>query len=64
MILSAKMETCRKSELSGENRGECVYYWFSGKEEVHAEEGMMPLEQSSLRQLKIGLQHEAVSEVM
>lgn len=44
-FLPAKMETCKENKLHGEFRGECALYWFSGKEEVNSEEGMMPLNQ-------------------
>lgn len=34
------MQTYKKGELSGEFRGDCAHYWFSGTEEVHLEEGV------------------------
>lgn len=58
------MESCNESELSGEGRGEWAHCWFTGMEEVHAEEWMVPLGQSTMRQLKIGLLHDAISEVL
>lgn len=42
-FLSAKMETFKDSELSGLGWGDCVYYWFTGTEEVHMNEGKRPL---------------------
>lgn len=58
------MELCQESELSGEDRGKCVHYWFNEREEGFSEGGMMPSRRSTLRQLKMELLHDAMSEVM
>lgn len=46
------------------SKGECAHYWFTGLEEVRAEEEMMKLRKSSLRLLNMSLLHEAMSKVM
>lgn len=58
------MERCKENQPSGEERGECAHCWLIGTKEVHAEEGMMPFGQSSLRQLNMALLYEAMFEVM
>lgn len=42
---------------------ECAQFWFTGTEEVHAEEEMMPVGQNILKQLKMVLLHTTISEV-
>lgn len=63
-FLPAKMVTCKESARSCEGRCECGYYLFIGTYDAHVEEGMMRLGQSTLRKLKMGLLHRAISEVM
>lgn len=41
-----KIEKCKESELCGEGMGDSANYWFTTMEEVHEEEGMMPLRQT------------------
>lgn len=63
-FLFAKLETCMESEPRGESRGNCAHYWFTDTEEVYAEEEIMLLGQGFLRQLKICLLEDAISEMM
>lgn len=59
-----KMATYEQIELSGESGGEYALYWSTEMEAMHEEEGMIPLGQSTLGHLEMGLLHKAVSEVM
>lgn len=62
--MAAKVQMYRESKLSGEGRGESAHYSFTAIEVVLAEDAMMRLEQSTLKELKMGFVQEAMSEVM
>lgn len=49
-FLPAKMNICKQTELCGEGWDECTHYRATELEELHAEESMMLLGQSTLRQ--------------
>lgn len=63
-FLTAKVEPSNENVLDFEGSGECAHYRVPETEEGHAEEGIIPLGQSSLRLLKTGFPLETIFEVM
>lgn len=53
VFLSVKMDVCKDNELSSEGSSDCAHYWVTGTEGVRTLEGMMMLEQGTVRQLKM-----------